>query len=465
LDETGVLCYLSQTMAKRTKQAPTVGFLALGCAKNTVDSERMLAEIAQAGFLISGEPEELADWNADVVVINTCGFIAPAVAESLEVIRQVAGCKVTGNVGKVVVAGCLAQRYGSELFNMADGIDAVVGLSRRDDIAKIIRQTISARKHCCLVDEPPASVGDDRARLLINPSYWAYLRISEGCDHRCSFCTIPSIRGRFRSKPVEMIISEAQELVSAGVVELNIIGQDTTYYGRDLKSPGALVELLGELDKVDGIEWIRLLYAYPTGINEQVIETIASSRKIVHYLDIPLQHISNRILKAMRRPDTKEKIVKMIGQLRDAMPDIVLRTTLIVGFPGETDRDFKELMDFITEVRFDALGAFRFYPEAGTQAAEMAEQVPEEVKAERLGTLMEAQQEIAFAKGAERVGSQLQCLVDWTDLEKVGVGRYYGQAPEVDGVCSIVNCSATEGQIIDVKVTGSEEYDLVVEQI
>lgn len=439
--------------------------MALGCAKNTVDSERMLAEIAQAGFLIACEPEELADWNADVVVINTCGFIAPAVSESLEVIRQIAGCKVAGNVGRVVVAGCLAQRYGSELFNMVDGIDAIVGLSKRDDIAKIIRQTLSSRKHCCLVDEPPVSVGDDRTRLLINPSYWAYLRISEGCDHRCSFCTIPSIRGRFRSKPAELVISEARELMSAGTVELNIIGQDTTYYGRDTKSPDALANLLGELDKLDGLQWIRLLYAYPTGIDERLIEAIASSHKVVHYLDIPLQHISNRILKAMRRPDTKERIVELIGRLRDAMGDIVLRTTLIVGFPGETDGDFAELMDFIRQVRFDALGAFKYYPEQGTKAAEMPDQVPEEIKAERLEALMEAQQEIAFAKGAERVGSKLRCLVDWTDHEKMGVGRFYGQAPEVDGVCSIVNCSASEGEFIDVKVTGSEEYDLVVEQI
>lgn len=452
-------------MAKRKKHTPTVGFVALGCAKNTVDSERMLAEIAQGGFLIASEPEDLAEWRADAVVINTCGFIAPAISESLDVIRQIAGCKATGNVGKVIVTGCLAQRFGDELLEMADGIDAVVGLSRRDEIARIIKESLSSRGGKSLVDEAPVSVADDRTRLLINPSYWAYLRISEGCDHRCSFCTIPSIRGRFRSKPADLVLSEARELVSAGAVELNIIGQDTTYYGRDLKSPGALVSLLTELDGLDGLEWIRLLYAYPTGIDERLIETIASSGKIVHYLDIPLQHISNRILKAMRRPDTKEKIIEMIGQLRAAMSDIVLRTTLIVGFPGETDGDFEELMTFIRQTRFDALGAFKFYPEAGTKAAEMDGQIPEEVKVERLERLMEAQQEIAFAKGAERVGSRVRCLVDWSDHDKMGMGRYYGQAPEVDGVCSIVNCSGSEGQIVDVKVTGREEYDLVVEQI
>ncbi len=450
---------------KRKKQAPTVGFVALGCAKNIVDSERMLAEIAQAGLVIVGEPETPDAWQADVVVINTCGFIAPAISESLEVVRHVAECKVTGNVGKIVITGCAAQRFGSNLFEMVDGIDAVVGLAQRDDIAIIIKEIMSSKKPRCYLDRLPTVVCDDRTRLRIGPEHWAYLRISEGCDHSCAFCTIPSIRGRFRSKPAELILSEAKELVSSGVVELNIIGQDTTYYGRDKKSPNALVDLLGELEKIDRLRWVRLLYAYPTGIDDKLIDKIAGSEKIVHYLDIPLQHINNEILKSMRRPDTKERIVDLIGRLRAAMPDVVLRTTLIVGFPGETDEQFDELVEFVEWAKFDALGCFIFYPEPGTKAAEMSEQVPEEIKDQRRDTLMLKQQQIAFRRNSERIGGKFRCLVDWTDGDGTGIGRFYGQAPEVDSICSITNCSAGSGQIIDVKVVAAEEYDLIVEQI
>jgi ribosomal protein S12 methylthiotransferase len=452
----------------RKKQKITVGFISLGCPKNIIDSERMLAEIVQADFPITAETD-----NADVVVINTCGFIAPAEAESLEAIKHAVDCKLSGAVKKVVVAGCLVERLGTELLKKIDGIDAVVGLGQRDNIAKIIGKIFSAgpsgRGEGFYPDQLMSPAGDrvpdDRCRLLITPKHWAYLRISEGCNHRCSFCTIPSIRGRFRSKPMELVIAEAEELVCAGAVELNIIAQDTTSYGRDLKMKSGLPALLRELEKISGLAWLRLMYLYPTGIDGELVETIASSGKVVHYVDVPLQHVNDNILKAMRRPDKKNKLQRLIENLRAAVPDIVLRTTLIVGFPGETDRQFEELLDFVKWARFDALGCFKFYPESGTSAAKLPGQVPDVVKHQRLDEMMLTQQKIAFSHNRERIGSDLTCLVDSVDLEGLGRGRYYGQAPDIDGVCIIEKCTAKPGQLINTKVAGTRDYDLLVRQI
>ncbi|MFA5252987.1 MAG: MiaB/RimO family radical SAM methylthiotransferase, partial [Phycisphaerae bacterium] len=332
-------------MRKKKHQKPgqsqgTVGFIALGCPKNMVDSERMLAEIAKAGFLIITEPGPSNVWRADAVVVNTCGFIAPAKAEALKAIKHAIKCKRNGTVKKVIVAGCLPQRSGTQLFKEANGIDAIVGLGQRDAIARIIKKTIRSKKQASFLGHLPDEINDDRTRLLITPRHWAYLRISEGCDHHCSFCTVPTIRGPFRSKPKELVLDEAAELVSAGAVELSIIAQDTTNYGRDLKIKNGLAELVKKLEKIAGLSWIRLMYLYPGRVTDQLIETIAASKKTVHYFDIPIQHINNKILKDMRRPDTKERICRLIEKLRTNLPDAVLRTTLIVGFPGETDRQF-----------------------------------------------------------------------------------------------------------------------------
>ena len=452
-------------MARKKQKLITVGFIALGCPKNVVDSERMLAEIAQAGLVITAEPD-----NADVVVVNTCGFIAPATAESLEAIKHAVDCKRNGIVKKVIVAGCLSERLGQELFDRVKGIDAIVGLGQRDNIAKVIKNIFSFdHASQAYLDEPSYKIGcrfaDDRTRLLITPGHWAYLRISEGCNHRCCFCTIPTIRGRFRSKPQELILAEAAELVSAGVIELNVIAQDTTYYGRDLKIRDGLTTLMQELEKIPGLIWIRLMYLYPAGINDKLIKTIANSEKVVHYLDIPIQHVNNNILKAMRRPDTIDRLQRLIEDLRSEMPDIALRTTLIVGFPGETDRQFSELVDFVKWAEFDAMGCFKFYPESGTDAAAMPAQVPEKVKQQRLDELMLTQQRIAFSKNKNRIGSKLICLVDSVDNSGLGRGRFFGQAPDIDSVCIIKNCSAKSGQFIDTKVIGTKDYDLLVEQI
>jgi ribosomal protein S12 methylthiotransferase len=441
-------------------QKVTVGFISLGCPKNSVDSERMLAEIAEAGFVITAEPD-----TADIVVINTCGFIAPAKTESLEVIRHAVEQKIKSAVKKVIVAGCLPEREGEQLLSQVDGIDAIVGLGQRDNIAGIIKKTIYRGKTAAYLNQPAHTVCDDRTRLLITPGHWAYLRISEGCNHRCSFCTIPAIRGRFRSKPPELVLSEADELVSSGAVELNIIAQDSTSYGRDLKIKNTLAGLICELEKNAGLSWIRLMYLYPAEIDDKLINTIAESEKVVHYMDIPIQHVNNKILKAMRRPDSKDQLKRLIEKLRSAMPDIILRTTLIIGFPGESDQQFAELLDFIKWAEFDALGSFKFYAESGTAAAQMTGQVSEKVKQQRIEELMLTQQKIAFTKNKNRIGSNLICLVDTVESEKQGLGRFYGQAPDIDSVCIIKKCSARPGEFMNTQVVGAKDYDLLVEQI
>ncbi len=447
-------------MTKKRQRKVAVGFIALGCPKNVVDSEKMLAEIVEAGYLIAAEPSQ-----ADVVIVNTCGFIEPAKVESLDAVAQAVADKKSGRVRKVIVAGCLAQRLGEGLFAEAEGVDAIVDLAQRDNIARIVGETLSSDEPAVYQDQTSASVTDDRVRLRIGPAHSAYLRISEGCDHRCSFCTIPAIRGPFRSKPVDLVLEEARELVSSGAVELNLIGQDTTIYGRDLKIAEGLANLLGELESIPDLAWLRLLYAYPKGITDKLIDTMARSEKVLHYLDIPIQHASDKILRAMRRPDTQAGLKQRMERLRAAIPDIVLRTTVIVGFPGETEADFAELLDFVKWAQFDALGAFTFFPEKGTAAAEFPDQIPEDLKQERLDALMLAQQEIAFAKNRARIGSRLTCLIDSVDPHGIGFGRFYGQAPDIDGICIVTNCKAGPGAWVEGKVVDTQDYDLVVEQI
>jgi ribosomal protein S12 methylthiotransferase len=440
-----------------TDKKTTVGFISLGCPKNMVDSERMLAEISQADLLISADPDD-----ADVVVINTCGFIAPAKAEATEAIKHAVACKRKGKIRKVIVAGCLAQRMGPELLNEVKGIDAIVGLGERDKIAEIIKKTLTSGEAAAYLEHACQLPLNDKTRLRITPKHWAYLRISEGCDHRCAFCTIPSIRGRFKSKPLEMITAEAKELADSGVVELNLIAQDTSYYGKDLKIKDGLSVLIKELEKITGAKWLRLLYLYPTGITDTLLETIAASEKVVHYFDIPLQHINNAILKNMRRPDTNEQIYKLIEKIRIILPDAVLRTTLIVGLPGETEKEFEELLDFIKWAGFDCLGCFKYYAETSTAAAQMPGQVPEKIKEQRAQQLMLTQQQIAFDINKFRMGTQLSCLLD--SVQK-GIGRFYGQAPEIDSVCIIKNCTAKPGTFLNANVIGTKDYDLVVKQV
>jgi len=446
---------------KRSKSdSVTVGFISLGCPKNVVDSERMLAEIAQSGYVIASDPAD-----ADVVVINTCGFIEPAKLEAFEAVAQAVSWKKSCFVKKVIVVGCLVQRMGAELLTEYPDIDAIVGLGRRDEITTVISRILKSNKPNIYLGHSDDYLPNDRVRLRTGPAHWAYLRISEGCDHNCSFCTIPSIRGRFRSKPIQQILDEARELIDSGVVELNIIAQDSTSWGRDLKIKYGLSQLLTNLQSLPRLSWIRLMYLYPAGISNQLIDTVAAADKVVHYFDIPIQHINDRILKNMRRPDTKKKIYDCLNKLRNTFPDCVLRTTIIVGFPGETELQFEELLDFVRDVKFDALGCFKYYPESGTPAAQMPHQVPEDEKDRRVNELMTVQQQIAFGKSKQRIGTKLTCLVDSFGPDGSAHARYFGQAPQIDSVCILNRCSVRPGQFIDTIVTGSKDYDLFVEQI
>jgi ribosomal protein S12 methylthiotransferase len=452
---------------KRNKSAVQVGFVALGCPKNMVDSERMLAEIGRAGFVITPELD-----GADVVVINTCGFIEPAKAEAVEVIREAVGYKKKNGFGKVIVAGCLSQRHGEGLFSQVEGVDAIVGLEQRDNIATIIKRTLAVDRPQVFLDSTAKpgrrkrkQIHNDRGRMLLTPGHWAYLRISEGCNHGCSFCTVPAIRGPFRSKPTKMLLAEAKELVDYGVVELILVAQDSGSYGRDLKAGYNLERLVKGLAEIDGLQWIRLMYLYPTLISDGLNKTIADCEKVVKYLDIPVQHISSEILKSMRRGGDKEQINGLIEKLRANIPGLVLRTTVIVGYPGETDEHFSELLDFVKWARFDALGCFMYYPEAGTPAAKLPGQLPDEVKRQRYDELMTAQQGIAFDNMRRQLGGELLCLVDEVDNERGAVGRYYGQAPHIDGVCLINNCSEGVGRFMKVRIVDTRDYDFIVEQI
>jgi ribosomal protein S12 methylthiotransferase len=438
-----------------------VGFVALGCPKNVVDSEKMLALIAQAGFVIDYDSD-----NADIVVINTCSFIKPAIDEATEVIKRALVRKRKGKVKKVVVAGCLSERMKTKLLQQFPNIDAVVCLGQRDNIVSIIESLL---KGCPtkLYDSPADwtnKTQKDTGRLLINSSHWAYLRISEGCDRSCSFCTVPAIKGRFRSKPLNDIIAEADQLADSGVVELSIIAQDSVNYGHDFGEKNGLVKVIGELEKIEKLRWIRLMYLNPSGIDDNLIETIAQSRKVIGYIDMPIQHISDEILRKMHRPDTKQKITELIEKLRKNIPDIVLRTTVIAGFPGETQEQFTELVDFIKWARFDALGCFVFWPEEGTKAAQLPGQISQQTRENRREQLMLVQQQIVFEKNRARRGQVIECLIDDTLPDKTAVGRFYGQAPHIDSVCFIKNCAGRPGSFVKVEVTGYKDYDLLTEK-
>lgn len=457
------ICDTLAPMSKKSKPdtAVTVGFVSLGCPKNTVDSETMLARIGQAGFILTGDLE------ADVLIVNTCGFIAPAKEEALDIIRTAVRKKKKGRIRKIIVTGCLSQRMGGALLDEIPQIDAVVGLGQRDDIVQIIQNALTSPQDVSnspiYLQPSPRPILDDRDRLLINPSHWAYLRISEGCSRGCSFCTIPAIRGRFRSKPLETVLDEARQLVAAGVVELNLIAQDTNSWGRDLGLKNGLPVLITRLRQIENLRWIRLMYLYPAAIDDELIDAVAQSPKVVHYIDMPIQHIDNAVLKAMHRSDTREHTIELIDTLRRRMPDVVLRTTVIVGFPGETDRQFDQLLDFIRWARFDALGAFSYFAESGTPAADLPDQVPDTIKHRRLNALMTAQQQIAFEKARAMVGRQLTVLVDTPADGGPATGRYYGQAPHIDSLCLIQSGSTKPGEFINACVVDTKDYDLIVE--
>src|SRR5579871_1799249 len=373
----------------------TFAFVSLGCPKNLVDSERMLGKLAQDGYALTPDAD-----GADVVVVNTCGFIEPARQESLGVIREMLALKEQGRVGAVVVAGCLAERKKDDLLQELPGVDHIVGVFGREEIAHVLDRTLYQRRQDeqrSLFRPAPVRALEDTARLRITPRHYAYLKISEGCDRLCTFCAIPSMRGKHVTKPIEEVVREARELAADGVRELIVVAQDTTYYGLDLYGRVRLAELLRELEKVKGIEWIRILYAYPIHFTDELIDTLAQSKKVVPYLDMPLQHINDRMLKRMQRRVNRAETEDLLARVRRAIPNLALRTTFIVGFPGETEAEFEELCDFVRAARFERAGVFPYSLEPGTPAARLPDHLPEEVKQQRRDCLMGIQQEIAFA--------------------------------------------------------------------
>ena len=447
-------------MKKINPQDLSVGLISLGCPKNTVDSEAMLGKLGEAGFLIDWDVD-----NSDVVIINTCGFIEPAKQEAISEIKSLIKRKRQGFIKKVVVCGCLSQRMGEKLKDQIKGIDAIVGLADRDKIVEIVKGCFTKPIAGVYLSESGKFVSDDSVRLLTTSPFWAYLRISEGCNRKCTFCTIPYIRGEFRSKPMEMILEEANSLVQSGVKELSIIAQDSNYYGKDLGISNGLSKLLKELEKIEGLEWIRVMYLYPSTINDELIETIAKSSKILNYIDMPIQHINDEILNSMKRTDSRENTISLIKRIREAMPDAVIRSTLIVGFPGETQKQFDELLEFVKWAKFDALGCFPYYAEEGTEAAVMTDQVDHETKEDRVREIMLAQQEIVFAKNEKMIGEELTVLLDGMDQDGNVIGRYYGQAPHIDSICYVEGENLCEGDFIRVKVKDYSDYDLVVEKL
>ena len=435
-----------------------IGMISLGCPKNQVDAEMMLSSLCDDGFEIVGEVE-----GADIVIINTCGFIGDAKKEAIDTILEVCQLKEEGSVGAVVVTGCLAQRYKEEIMNEIPEVDAVVGIGANGDIAKVCSEVLKNKK--VNVFPPKLSLPLEGGRVLTTPSHYAYLKIAEGCSNCCTYCAIPKIRGKFRSREMENIIAEAKSLAENGVKELIVVAQDTTKYGIDLYGELKLSELLRELCKIDGIEWIRTLYCYPESITDELIETMASEKKICKYIDIPLQHCDGDVLKRMNRRGDIESLTALINKLRDKMPELVIRTTFIVGFPGETEENFESLCEFADEMKFDRYGCFAYSAEEDTPAAAMENQIDEEIKAERAGVKNSQQQRIFEDKLEALTGKEMTVIVDGFDEnEMLYFGRSYMDAPEIDTVV-IISCEEEllPGQFVTGIVKGSLDGELIVE--
>ncbi len=433
-----------------------VRIVTLGCAKNEVDSEEIAGVLLGAGYQIDGVAKKTA-----VTVINTCGFLEASKAESIQAIKDAVREKKAGRTGKVIVAGCLAQRLGPELMKLAPGADLYVGVGQMGRFAEIVQEVQSAREQKIDVTPPHHRWAEVQTRARTGRPWSAYLKISEGCDHRCTFCTIPSFRGGHQSKPIERVLQEANHLARTGAKELNLIAQDVTQYGYDLYQEFTLPKLLRELSKVDGIEWIRLLYFYPNRLTDEVIETMATCDKVLPYIDIPLQHAHPETLRRMKRPWDGERYMKLFDKVRAAMPECAIRTTYIVGFPGETQEEFDYLMDFTRDSRLDRVGAFVFSKEPGTPAHDMDGQLAPRVKRERYDKLMRLQQKISLEVNQGWVGRDIDVLIE-DSRDGWLVGRSHRDAPEIDGMV-FVQGDATPGQIVRARVTGAEEYDLYAE--
>ncbi|MDE7320333.1 MAG: 30S ribosomal protein S12 methylthiotransferase RimO [Lachnospiraceae bacterium] len=434
-------------------------FISLGCDKNLVDSEVMLGLLAEKGYGFTDDETQ-----ADTIVVNTCCFIGDAKEESVNTILEMAEWKNQGKLKGLIVTGCLAERYREEILKEIPEVDAVVGTASYDRIAEVIEQA-AAGEQKLLYGNTDRLVMTETGRILTTGGHYAHLKIAEGCDKHCTYCIIPKLRGRYRSFPMEKLVKEAQELADQGVKELILVAQETTMYGTDLYGEKKLHELLKELCRIRGIRWIRIQYCYPEEIYEELIRTIREEPKICHYLDLPIQHASDRILKRMGRRTTRQDLQKIIGRLREEIPDICLRTTLITGFPQETEEEHEELMDFVDEMEFDRLGVFPYSPEEDTPAACMEGQIPEEIKEARRDELMELQQDISFEKAEAMIGKELWCMVEGKVADEYAyVARTYKDAPGVDGYIFIQTMAELmSGDFVKVHVTGADEYDLIGE--
>lgn len=434
-------------------------FISLGCDKNLSDSEEMLGLLTERGHNIVNSEEE-----ADAIVINTCCFIHDAKEESVETILEMAEYKKAGSLKALIVTGCMAQRYKEEIIQEIPEVDAVLGTTSYGDIVKALDEVLKGKSFQEFrdINELPAV---SASRVLTTGGHFGYLKIAEGCDKHCTYCIIPSLRGRFRSIPEERLIQQAEYMASQGVKELILVAQETTVYGTDIYGKKTLHLLLKKLCGIKGIRWIRVLYCYPEEIYDELIRVMKEEKKICHYLDLPIQHASDRILKRMGRRTSKEQLVEIIGKLRREIPDIILRTTLITGFPGETEEDHQELMEFVDEMEFDRLGVFTYSAEEGTPAASMDGQIPEELKEARRDELMELQQEISLEKGNERIGQELLVMIEGkVSGESAYIGRTYGDAPNVDGYLFVQTGELLmTGDFAKVRVTGAMEYDLIGE--
>ena len=437
--------------------APRVFFRTLGCAKNQVDSEVMLGQLALAGCAIA---EDLAD--ADVAIVNTCSFIASAREESVDAILELADEKERGSIRALVVAGCLPQRYGAELAKELPEVDAFVGTGQFQNIAQILEDACAGRSRGVYVDAGRTHLYDESSpRLLLGARHSAYLKIAEGCDRVCAFCAIPAIRGKFQSRTPESVVAEARMLAGQGVREINVISQDTLSYGKDLAGRPQIAELIRALDAVEGVDWVRFLYLYPSALGDAVLDAFAGATRVLPYFDVPLQHASDRLLKAMKRGVTAERQRKLVERIRARIPGAALRTTFIVGFPGETDADFAELCDFVREARFDRLGVFRYSDEEGTAGFDLAGKVPKAVARKRHRELMALQRGILREKLAAQVGETVRVLVDSPGRDRA-VGRIWSQAPEVDGTV-LLRGGARAGELRPARVTAARDADLEAE--
>lgn len=433
--------------------------MSLGCDKNLVDSEMMLGMLAEKGYCFTDDEND-----ADAVVVNTCCFIGDAKEESVNTILEMAEMKKSGRIKALVVTGCLAQRYREEIRKEIEEVDAVIGTSAIEELPAVLDAAFKGKAEDCYhrLDEKPLT---GKKRILTTGGHYAYLKIAEGCDKHCTYCIIPKVRGPYRSVPMESLVGEAQVLADQGVKELILVAQETTVYGQDIYGHKALPELLERLCGIDGLVWIRLLYCYPEEIDDALIRVIQKEEKICHYLDIPIQHASDAVLKRMGRRTNQKELTNTVNKLRREIPDICLRTTLITGFPGETEEDFETLYSFVEETAFDRLGVFPYSQEEDTPAAEMLDQIPEEVKQARCDELMALQQEIAFDAAAAMKGQTVTAMIEGKVAdEDVYVARTYKDAPDVDGFLFIqTDRELMTGDFAQVRITGSHEYDLMGE--